>query len=186
MLGKLLRRRSRDTGKAQPQQAAALHVSGQMQEPEEGNEVDCAGAPHPASLSLVAPLFGSQHGLEPAHREDAGFQALRRSARAPVAQLSLDRVPSDICLSLRGLEREAQPPGLELEASPSWSTWSMSSPRSALDSDLQEDEVCSPVRVDCWDLRWGAVDARTEGKSHDARSLFEQRVRMHVVGLFSI
>jgi hypothetical protein len=185
MLGKLLRRR--DTGKAQPQPAAALQVSGQMQEPEEGNEVDCAGAPHLASLSLVAPLFGSQHGLEPAlHREDAGFQALRRSTRAPVARLSIDRVPSEIRLFLRGLEREAQPPGLQREASPSWSTWSMSSPRSALDSDLQADEVCSPVRVDCWDLRWGTVDARAEGKSHDARSLFEQRVRMHVVGLFSI
>lgn len=43
------------------------------------------------------------------------------------------------------------------------------------------------LRADCWDVRWGAaVGARTKGQPPDARSLCEQRVRVHVMRLFSI
>ena len=46
----------------------------------------------------------------------------------------------------------------------------------------QEQEVCSPVRVDCFDLMLRG-EHRVDGKPSDTRSLYEERVRLHVLSL---
>ena len=113
--------------------------------------------------------------------EAAGFLDVAkddRSAPVPRSERTLARLQAlwrcEVSLILPKPEQEAHAPSRRGSA-----------PASSSESDNDRHEERSPLRADCWNVRWGAA-VGTEGQSPDARSLYEQRVSVHVLRLFSL